>query len=103
MFIIALSVAGLVFLLVLIVFQGTVRKDIFRREQLRAMTEQTRYHDEELEKSLAERFIIPAVKGVRSGVSRLASRTSRIQRNEANKAKRAGDETGLRPAACGGL
>ena len=98
MFLLIVSIAGFVFMLVLIFFQEDVRKDEFKRKQLRAMDEQEKYHDEELEKTLVQRFVVPAMKGLRSGVSRLARRTSRIQRNEANKAKMEAVETQIRQA-----
>lgn len=98
MFLLVVSIAGFVFLLVLILFQGEVRKDIFKRRQIRAMDEQEKFRDAELEKSLVQRFVIPAMKGIRSGVSQLARRTSRIQRNEAAKARLEAVEAQIRQA-----
>jgi len=99
MFFLILTFSGLAFTLILIIFQGEVVKDIYRRKQLRAMSEQERYRDEELEKSLVQRFVVPAAKGFRSGISRLASRTtSRVQRNEANKERMEAVELQMRQA-----
>lgn len=98
MFLLIVSSAGLIFCLVLILFQTEVRKDIYKRKQIRAMDEQQRYYDEELDKSFVQRLVVPAVKGLRSGVSQLARRTSRIQRNEANKARLEAIETQMRQA-----
>ena len=98
MFLLIVSIAGFIFCLVLIVFSEEVRKDIYKRKQIRAMDEQQKYHDEELDKSLVQRLVVPAMKGLRSGITQLARRTSRIQRNEANKARLDAIETQIRQA-----
>ena len=98
MTVLIVSIAGLIFCVVLIILREQVERDLYRRKQIRAMTEVDSYRDEELEKSLVQRFVIPAAKGIRSGVSRLARKTSRVQRNEANKAKLEALETQIRQA-----
>ncbi len=93
------SSAGLVFVLVILVFfKNDVIKNDYKSKQLRAMNEQEKYHDEELEKSLVQRFVVPAAKSVRNGVRLLARRTSRIQRNEASKARLEAVEAQIRQA-----
>ena len=56
-----------VFLLVIILFSSSYRKEIYKRAKIKQMSEETRYMDEELEKSFIQRFVLPFFKSTPVG------------------------------------
>jgi len=94
-----IAVAGLVFMLVLIIFQNSVKTDLYRRKQIRAMQETDNFKDEELQKSLSQRYLVPAWKKINFMFSR-AARRRRVSgaKSEAQQAALEAFEAQLRQA-----
>ena len=77
MIIMIISIAGFMFLLTLLIFGKTIRAENFKRDQMRAMRNEVKYLDEELEKTFFQRFIQPIWKKMAKGLSRVANRMNR--------------------------
>ncbi len=86
MVIMIISIAGFMFLLTLLIFGKTLRAESYKRDQMRAMRNEVKYLDEELEKPFFQRFIQPLWKKMAKGLSRMASRMNRKsgKKNNAN-------------------
>jgi tight adherence protein C len=71
------SISVLVMLLTMVLFKNDVQKASYKKQQLRSMKEETRFLDEDLEKSFSQRLIAPLWKKIIMQFSKLANRSQR--------------------------